>query len=148
MTAIGRNLAEWLGRYGLDQYATLFEQNNVDESVLPDLTESDLEKLGISLGHRKKLLKAIASLAPEPTVEIRVDRSNQTPVQQRDPELRHITVVFCDLVGATQLAERLDPEDLQTLTEVYRKTCSAAVSRYGGHVARYFGDGVMAFFGW
>jgi class 3 adenylate cyclase/predicted ATPase len=149
------DLAEWLGRHGLGQYANTFAENNIDYSVLPDLTENDLEKLGVSsLGHRKKLLRAIAELtaARQPTGTTKaVSSATVVPpslVQHREAEFRQITVMFCDLVGSTQLSEKLDPEDLQKLFEAYRIECSTAINRYGGEVARYFGDGVMAFFGW
>jgi class 3 adenylate cyclase/predicted ATPase len=148
------DLAEWLGRHGLDQYAKTFAENNIDYSVLPDLTEDDLEKLGVSLGHRKKLLRAIEALtAPRQptgatTAVSNVTEVSPTLVQHREAEFRQITVMFCDLVGSTQLSEKLDPEDLQKLIDAYRRECSTAIKRYGGEVARYFGDGVMAFFGW
>jgi class 3 adenylate cyclase/predicted ATPase len=149
------DLAEWLGRHGLGQYAKRFAENNIDYSVLPDLTENDLEKLGVSsLGHRKKLLRAIEALtaARQPTGTTKVVSSATVVppslVQHREAEFRQITVMFCDLVGSTQLSEKLDPEDLQKLIDAYRIQCSAAIGRYGGEVARYFGDGVMAFFGW
>jgi class 3 adenylate cyclase/predicted ATPase len=149
------DLAEWLGRYGLSQYAKTFAENNIDYSVLPDLTENDLEKLGVSsLGHRKKLLRAIEALtvARQPTGTTKaVSSATVVPpslVQHREAEFRQITVMFCDLVGSTQLSEKLDPEDLQKLIDAYRVECSGAIGRYGGEVARYFGDGVMAFFGW
>jgi class 3 adenylate cyclase/tetratricopeptide (TPR) repeat protein len=138
MTRTTADLAEWLARHGLDQYAQTFAENNIEYSVLPDLTEDDLEKLGVSLGHRKKLLRAIDA----------VRREAVSPVQHREAEFRQITVMFCDLVGSTQLSEKLDPEDLQKLIDAYRRECSTAIRRYGGEVARYFGDGVMAFFGW
>ena len=147
------DLAEWLGRHGLDQYAKTFAENNIDYSVLPDLTEDDLEKLGVSLGHRKKLLRAIDAVRParqaRGTTEVsRIGTEAISPVQHRDAEFRQITVMFCDLVGSTQLAEKLDPEELHKLIDAYRVECSTAIRRYGGEVARYFGDGVMAFFGW
>src|SRR6478672_11420993 len=148
------DLAEWLGRHGLGQYAKTFAENNIDYSVLPDLTENDLEKLGVSsLGHRKKLLRAIEALtaARQPTGTTKAVSSTVVPpslVQHREAEFRQITVMFCDLVGSTQLSEKLDPEDLQKLIDAYRIECSAAIGRYGGEVARYLGDGVMAFFGW
>src|SRR3954469_514192 len=152
------DLAEWLGRYGLSQYAKTFAENNIDYSVLPDLTENDLEKLGVSsLGHRKKLLRAIEALtaACQPTGSTKAVSSassatavSRSLVQHREAEFRQITVMFCDLVGSTQLSEKLDPEDLQKLIDAYRIGCSTAIRRYGGEVARYFGDGVMAFFGW
>lgn len=143
MTRTTTDLAEWLGRHGLDQYAQTFAENNIEYSVLPDLTENDLKNLGVSLGHRKKLLRAIEALtvARQPT--------GPTPlVQHREAEFRQITVMFCDLVGSTQLSEKLDPEDLQKLIDAYRGECSTAIRRYGGEVAHYFGDGVMAYFGW
>ena len=147
------DLAEWLGRHGLGQHAELFADNNIDFSVLPDLTENDLEKLGISLGHRKKLLRAIASIGAETQASDITDISQIgseaiAPAQHRGAEFRQLTVMFCDLVGSTQLSEKLDPEDLQKLIDAYRRECSTAIKRYGGEVARYFGDGVMAFFGW
>src|SRR5260370_7751372 len=149
------DLTEWLGRHGLGQYAKTFAENNIEYSVLPDLTENDLEKLGVEwLGHRKKLVREIEGLtgarqATGTTTAV----SNATVVppsleQHREAEFRQITVMFCDLVGSTQLSEKLDPEDLQKLIDAYRIECSTAIGRYGGEVARYFGDGVMAFFGW
>lgn len=129
------DLAEWLGRHGLGQYAQTFAENNIEYSVLPDLTEDDLEKIGVSLGHRKILLRAVDALRSQ-------------SIQRREAEFRQITVMFCDLVGSTQLSEKLDPEDLHKLIDAYRRECSTAIKRYGGEVARYFGDGVMAFFGW
>ena len=145
------DLAEWLGRHGLGQYAQTFAENNIEYSVLPDLTEDDLEKLGVSLGHRKILLRAIDALRGQAsgTTEIsNIGTSAISPPQYREAEFRHITVMFCDLVGSTQLAEKLDPEDLHKLIDAYRGECSTAIKRYGGEVARFFGDGVMAFFGW
>ncbi|MGC1825624.1 MAG: adenylate/guanylate cyclase domain-containing protein, partial [Pseudolabrys sp.] len=147
------DLAEWLGRHGLGQYVQTFAENNIDYSVLPDLTEDDLEKLGVSLGHRKKLLRAIDAVRPagqaRGTPEVsQIGTETISPVQHRDAEFRQITVMFCDLVGSTQLSEKLDPEDFQKLIDAYRAVCRTAIGRYEGRVARYFGDGVMAFFGW
>ncbi|MGB6916829.1 MAG: adenylate/guanylate cyclase domain-containing protein [Pseudolabrys sp.] len=147
------DIAEWLGRQGLGQYAQTFAENHIDYSVLPDLTEDDLEKLGISLGHRKKLLRAIDAVwgtrqARDTTKVARTGAEATSPVQHREAEFRQITVMFCDLVGSTQLSEKLDPEDLQRIIDSYRRECSTAIRRYGGEVARYLGDGVLAFFGW
>ena len=151
---ITNELAEWLGRHGLDEYAETFAENNIEFSVLPDLTENDLEKLGVSLGHRKKLLRAIDALTAarqpaDPTTAVS-DITVASPAvgQQREAELRQITVMFCDLVGSTPLSEKLDPEDLRALIDAYREACGTAIRRYGGEVASYAGDGVMAFFGW
>ncbi|MGY4625277.1 adenylate/guanylate cyclase domain-containing protein [Bradyrhizobium sp. USDA 4486] len=153
-------LAEWLAGHGLGQYAKIFAENHIDFSVLPDLTENDLEKLGVSsLGHRKKLLTAVKALtaARQPigtptavasAAAVSPSPEKHPPDKHREAEFRQITVMFCDLVGSTQLSEKLDPEDLQKLIDAYRVECSAAIARYGGEVARYFGDGVMAFFGW
>ena len=116
------------------------------------MTENDLVKIGISsLGHRKKLLRAIETLtaARQPagtTAASDIAVVPPSPVQHREAEFRQITVMFSDLVGSTQLSEKLDPEDLQKLIDAYRKECSTAIKRYGGDVARYLGDGVMAFF--
>jgi class 3 adenylate cyclase/predicted ATPase len=155
MTRTTTDLAEWLGRHGLDQYAQTFAENNIEYSVLPDLTENDLKKLGVSsLGHRKKLLRAIEALtaARQPTgtttAVSNVTVVSPSLVQHREAEFRQITVMFCDLVGSTKLSEKLDPEDFQKLIDAYRGGCRTAIRRYGGEVARYFGDGVMAFFGW
>jgi class 3 adenylate cyclase/predicted ATPase len=147
------DLAEWLGRHGLGQYAKTFAENNIEFSVLRDLTENDLEKLGVSLGHRKKLIRAIDAIRAESKASDTTDISQigaeaVSPAQHRGAEFRQLTVMFCDLVGSTQLSEKLDPEDLQKLIDAYRRECSTAIKRYGGEVARYFGDGVMAFFGW
>ena len=147
------DIAEWLGRQGLGQYAQTFAENHIDYSVLPDLTEDDLEKLGLSLGHRKKLLRAIDAVwgtrqARDTTKVARTGAEATSPVQHREAEFRQITVMFCDLVGSTQLSEKLDPEDLQKIIDSYRRECSTAIRRYGGEVARYLGDGVLAFFGW
>ena len=147
------DIAEWLGRQGLGQYAQTLAENHIDYSVLPDLTEDDLEKLGLSLGHRKKLLRAIDAVwgtrqARDTTKVARTGAEATSPVQHREAEFRQITVMFCDLVGSTQLSEKLDPEDLQRIIDSYRRECSTAIRRYGGEVARYLGDGVLAFFGW
>jgi class 3 adenylate cyclase/predicted ATPase len=154
MTRAPSDLTEWLDGLGLGQYAQSFAENNIEHSVLADLTENDLEKLGVSsVGHRKKLLRAIeastAARPASPTIAASsIAAAPQSLVQPREAEFRQITVMFSDLVGSTQLAEQLDPEDLQTAIDAYRAECSVAIRRYGGEVARYFGDGVMAFFGW
>src|SRR5713226_5203517 len=130
MTSTTTDLAEWLGKHGLGQYAQTFAKNNIEYSVLPDLTENDLKKLGVSsLGHRKKLLRAIEALtaAGQPTgTTTAVSNVTGMPpslVQLREAEFRQITVMFSDLVGSTQLAEKLDPEDLQRLIGAYRGEC-------------------------
>jgi len=144
----------------MGRYTQTFIEHHVDYSVLRDLNENDLINLGIALGHRKTLLRAIEALAvarqesgtiaaPNLAAEAILTSEHREPEREhREAERRQITVMFCDLVGSTQLSENLDPEDLQELFEAYRDVCTGAIKRYQGHVARYFGDGVMAFFGW
>jgi class 3 adenylate cyclase len=153
MTRTPTDLAEWLDRQGLGQYAQTFVENNIEYSVLPDLTEDDLKKLGVSsLGHRKKLLKAIEALtaARQPagttTAVSNVTGAPPSLVQHGEIEFRQITVMFIDLVGSTQLSETMHPEDLKELIVAYRGKCSTEIKRYGGDVARLSGDGVMAIF--
>ncbi len=152
MTRATTELAEWLDRHGLGQYVQAFTENNIEYSMLPDLTEDDLEKLGVSsLGHRKKLLKAAESLTAArrhtgTTTMVSDAGSPSSLVHHSEVEFRHITIVFIDLVGSTQLSEKLDPQDLKYVIEAYRGTCSTAIKRFGGDVARLAGDGVMAIF--
>jgi class 3 adenylate cyclase/predicted ATPase len=153
MTRTPSDLAEWLDRHGLGQYAKAFTENNIEYSILPDLTEDDLKKLGVSsLGHRKKLLRAIEALtaacqrAGTTTAASDVTGVPPSLVQHGEVEFRQITVMFIDLVGSTQLSEKLDPQDLQYAIEAYRGECSTAIKRYEGEVARLSGDGVMAIF--
>jgi class 3 adenylate cyclase len=134
---------EWLERLGLGQYAAAFAEHDIDREILPDLTDQDLEKLGLSLGHRKKLLRAIAELG-------RQDRGAQreAAASPRAAERRQLTVLFCDLVGSTELAARLDPEDLREVMRGYQAACADVIGRFEGHVAKFLGDGVLAYFGW
>ena len=153
VTRTTTSVAEWLGGHGLGEYAQTFTENHIEFAVLPDLTENDLEKLGITLGHRKKLLRAIEALTTERPAHASKAISLPEPhivsvSRDRETELRQITVMFCDLVDSTPLSGKLDLEDVQTLIDAYREACSAAIRRYEGRIARYFGDGVMVFFGW
>src|SRR6476620_11826227 len=103
-------LRQWLSSLGLEQYAESFERDDVGLELLPELSDADLEKLGLTLGHRKRLLKAVAgsqSAAPIPAA-----KNNQTSTSALEAERRQLTVLFCDLVGSTQLAQQLDPEEL------------------------------------
>jgi class 3 adenylate cyclase len=131
---------EWLERLGLSRYRAVFAEHDIDRETLPDLTEEDLEKLGLSLGHRKKLLRAIAELGrPNLSAEETAPRA---------AERRQLTVLFCDLAGSTELAVRLDPEDLRGIMAAYHRATAAVIERFEGHVAKYLGDGVLAYFGW
>jgi predicted ATPase/class 3 adenylate cyclase len=151
------DIAAWLRNLGLERYAPAFRDNDIDAAVLPSLTGDDLEKLGIaSVGHRRKLLGAIAGLrVPPPPVGTTIaapidavqplDRIEAHPAQA---ERRQITVLFCDLVGSTELSARLDPEDMSELLRIYRSCCAETIARWDGYIARYMGDGVLAYFGW
>jgi class 3 adenylate cyclase/tetratricopeptide (TPR) repeat protein len=151
-----QKIEDWLTRLGLGKYTEAFVQNDVDLRALPHVTEADLQELGVSLGHRKIILAAInaaaqpgldglalASLALEeaepPAAEV-----PQEPAADR----RLLSVLFCDLVGSTALSAQLDPEDMHELTRRYQDSVAGAITRFGGYVAKYLGDGVLAYFGW
>ena len=136
-------VSEWLKKLGLGQYTSIFTDNDIDTHLLAQLTDADLKELGISsLGHRKTILSAIETLnqnESEPT-------TNAT--SKGEAERRQLTVMFCDLVGSTELSQQLDPEDLRDVNRAYQDTCKSAIERYEGYVARYMGDGVLAYFGY
>jgi len=138
-------LQRWLASVGLEQLAHLFQSNDVDMEVLADLTEADLEKIGVSLGLRRKLLKALEQLRRPPEIA----QSTFPDAAKVDvAERRQLTVMFCDLVGSTALSLDLDPEELRDILRSYHDTVAAEVTRFDGHVAKYLGDGVLAYFGW
>ena len=122
------HISDWLKTLGLGQYAQCFAENGIDLSVLPDLTDQDLEKLGVLLGHRRKMLRAIAELNGAGSA----DRAVAEPVRPDDIERRHLTVMFCDLVGSTALSTRLDPEDLRTVVKSYHRCCAEVIAKSGG----------------
>jgi len=146
------DVALWLKQLGLTQYASVFAANDIDEEVLLELTDAELEKLGVTLGHRKKLLKAISILRAGGSATASADapasRLRTTSTEPAEPERRQLTVMFCDLVGSTMLSQKLDPEDLRDINRAYQDACTAAIERYGGYISRYMGDGVLAFFGY
>jgi len=146
------DLSDWLGRFGLEPLAGVLADNDVDLEILPDLTEPDFEKLGISLGHRRKLLKAIATLRDRPDRPPARQDQEQTPpataAASPEAERRQVTVLFSDLVGSTALATVLDPEDLGRLIRRYQDACAGAVARFDGYIAKFMGDGVLAYFGY
>ena len=136
----------WLRSLGLGQYEALFRASEIDADILPELTDVDLEKLGVPLGHRKRLMRAISSLA---TAEPLAAPSVSTSASARaDAERRQLTVMFCDLVGSTPLSARLDPEDLRGIIGAYHRGATEIVESFGGFVARYMGDGVLVYFGY
>jgi class 3 adenylate cyclase/predicted ATPase len=142
------DVVAWLRGLGLEQYAPAFRDNDVDGEVLPALTSEDLISIGVtSVGHRRKLLAAIASLGavlPGATV-VAAPRDAATPA---DAERRQLTVMFCDLVGSTELSSRLDPEDLREVIAAYHRAVAETVARFDGFVAKYMGDGVLVYFGY
>lgn len=146
------DISIWLQSLGLGKYATAFERNEIDFDTLPHLTQSMLQEIGLPIGPRAKLLAAIAKLASSPAADPVSDPINQptteTAVPRREAERRQVTVMFCDLVESTRLANSLDPEDLGSLIAAYQKACRTIIERFGGYVARYLGDGVLAYFGW
>jgi class 3 adenylate cyclase len=145
-----QQIADWLGKLGLGQYAQRFAENDINFSILSDLTDQDLKEIGVSsLGHRRQLLRAIAELRgvekgapkapPPPAIAV-------TP--QDTAERRQVTVMFSDLVGSTALSARMDPEDLREVISAYQKCVAETVRRFGGFVAKYMGDGVLVYFGY
>jgi class 3 adenylate cyclase/tetratricopeptide (TPR) repeat protein len=139
------DVAEWLASRGLGEYAQRFAENAIDFSVLPDLTERDLKELGVLLGHRRKMLRAIAALdAAAPALA----EAATEPVPPDEAERRHLTVMICDLVGSSALAARLDPEDMWRVIASYHGCISEVIGRHQGMIARYTGDGVLAYFGY
>jgi class 3 adenylate cyclase len=144
-----QSLPDWLRQIGLERYAQVFAENDVDLEALRFLTEGDLEKLGISLGHRKKLLNAMAELMGQVPAAQSIRQGLPTVESvSTQAERRQLTVLFCDLVGSTALAQKLDPEQLRDLMQAYQRACSQAIARYEGHVAQYLGDGLVVYFGW
>ena len=124
--------------------------NDIASAVLPELTDRDLKDLGVSLGHRRLLLKAIAHLAARDADGTLASAAEAAPRTDRatGAERRQLTVMFVDLVGSTELSGRLDPEDMGEVIRAYQGCCAEVIGRWGGHVAKYMGDGVLAYFGW
>src|SRR5215510_6880288 len=141
------DIEAWLRALGLEQYAPSFRDNDIDGEVLPELTADDLISIGVtSVGHRRKLLAAIAALRSDaPQVAARVAPAAAVSA---DAERRQLTVMFCDLVGSTALSTRHDPEDLRELIGDYHHAVADTVGRFDGFVAKYMGDGVLIYFGY
>jgi len=158
------DVANWLQKLGLEQYAPKFRENRIEADVLSSLTSEDLKDLGVTLvGDRRRLLNAIAAIgaeapaaplpatvAPTPALSppsAPVPAPAPAPVQA-EAERRQLTVMFCDLVGSTALSTRLDPEDLREVIAAYHACAAEVVTRFGGYVAKYMGDGVLIYFGY
>jgi class 3 adenylate cyclase/type II secretory pathway predicted ATPase ExeA len=137
--SVGQDVGEWLDSLGLGRYRALFAEHDIDAEVLPELTEGDLERLGISIGHRKKLLRAIAEAKAGPR-----PAGGEGP----EPGRRQLTVMFCDMVGSTALTAGIDPEQMHDIIERYFHAIADTAARFGGYIARYMGDGALVYFGW
>ena len=140
-----RDIAEWLASIGLGEYTQRFAENAIDLSVVGDLTEQDLKDLGLPLGHRRKMLRAIAELDE---AALTVSQAPAKRVARDDAQRRQLTVMICDLVGSTALSARLDPEDLRRVIGAYHTCIAEVIGRYQGVIARYMGDGVLVYFGY
>src|SRR5262249_26564942 len=142
------DVAAWLQDLGLERYAPAFRGNDIDAEVLLKLTAEDLISIGVtSVGHRRKLLDAIASLGTAVPAAMMMARAPGAPAQV-DAERRQLTVMFCDLVGSTALASELDPEDLREVIGAYHKCVADTINGFDGFVAKYMGDGVLVYFGY
>jgi class 3 adenylate cyclase len=151
------DVGTWLRGVGLGQYEQAFRDNDVDDEVLPDLTAEDLIGLGVaSIGHRRKLLAAIAALraglasadGSSPQAGPASAAAAVPAPKPSEAERRQLTVMFVDIVGSTSMAVRLDPEDMSALLRAYQNAVAGGVTRFGGHIAKFMGDGVLAYFGW
>jgi class 3 adenylate cyclase len=141
------SVAEWLTTVGMPEYAARFAESDIDLSVLVHLTDQDLKELGVSLGHRRKLLAGIAEL-PSDAVRAGSHSAPSGPMRHDDAERRQLSIMFCDLVGSTTLSTRLDLEDLRAVIGTYHRCCAELIGRNSGFVAKYMGDGVLAYFGY
>jgi class 3 adenylate cyclase len=146
------DVGEWLRGLGLGRYETVFRDNEVDEKVLPKLTSEDLKELGVAaLGHRRTILSAIGELSGSlaaPTIVAEVATPPSTPRARDAAERRQLTIMFCDLVGSTAMSARFDPEDMRAIIGAYHRCCATVITADGGYVAKYMGDGVLAYFGY
>ena len=151
------DIEEWLRSLGLQQYVTAFRENNVEAEVLLWLTAEDLKDIGVnSVGHRRKLLESIAELrhrsSPPSAAGARaseqVTEPAPAPASPTGAERRQLTVMFADLVGSTALSARLDPEEMSEIIRGYQNCCAGEITRFAGHIAKFMGDGVLAYFGW
>src|SRR5262245_43176941 len=140
-----QQIADWLKKLGLAEYAQRFADNAIDLSVIRDLTEQDLKDLGVLLGHRRKILRAIADLDK---VASAPSQTATEPARRDEAERRHLTVMICDLVGSTALSSRLDPEDMRAVIDAYHAACARITRTYDGFLAEFRGDGILAYFGY
>ncbi|MEH2557520.1 class 3 adenylate cyclase/predicted ATPase [Bradyrhizobium algeriense] len=143
-----QSIAHWLHALGFEQYAQRFAENEIDVSVLPHLTDQDLKDIGIPLGHRRKILAAISEPTSAAQSAFEPSAASMPSKTSDAAERRQLTVMFIDLVGSTALSGRLDPEELRDIIGGYHRRCAEVITRSGGFVAKYLGDGVLAYFGY
>ena len=142
------DIGGWLRGLDLEQYEAAFRDNEIDGEVLPKLTADDLKDIGVAIvGHRRKMLSAIAELSGLSAAPTQVAPAAGPAPAAAFAERRQLTVMFCDLVGSTAMSARLDPEDMREVIRAYQDACSGAIARYDGFVAKFMGDGVLAYFG-
>src|SRR5262249_23810775 len=148
------DIVVWLRSLGLGKYEAVFRENEIDETVLPNLTAEDLKELGVTaLGHRRKLLNAIAALRTDtspqgPSGDLKAIPGPPSVSPEDRAERRRVTVMFSDLVCSTALSARMDPEDLREIISAYQNCVAETVRRFSGFIAQYMGDGVLAYFGY
>ena len=146
------DIASWLRKLGLQRYEQVFRDNEIDAEILPKLTADDLKEIGVfAVGHRRKLLEAIAALdqtASAPQAEPCSPDGVTRRADAAPAERRHLTIMFVDLVGSTELSTRLDPEDTSAIMRAYQNVVVGEITRFEGHIAKYLGDGVLAYFGY
>ena len=147
-----QQIADWLQKLGLGQYAQRFAENDIEIDVLNELTDQDFDRLGVSLGHRRRMIRAIRELGAKPVAAVAEAETpaptTSEPATKESAERRQVTVMFSDLVGSTALSARMDPEDLREVISAYQKCVTETVQRFGGFVAKYMGDGVLVYFGY
>src|ERR1700733_6900102 len=145
------DIVVWLRNLGLERYEAAFRDNEIDERILPSLTQEDLKEIGVGpVGHRRMLLEAIAALRGDnaPSADVAATSSVPNISSEDRAERRQVTVMFSDLVGSTALSARMDPEDFREVISTYQKSVTESVGRFGGFVAKYMGDGVLVYFGY
>jgi class 3 adenylate cyclase len=142
-----QQIADWLEKLGMSEYVQCFADNKIDVSVLRHLTDQDLKDIGIPLGHRRKMLAAITEMTGAAPATPAATPATE-PKPRDTAERRQVTVMFSDLVGSTALSARMDPEDLREVISAYQACVAETVARFGGHVAKYMGDGVLIYFGY
>ena len=147
-----QQIADWLEKLGMSEYAERFAESDIDIDVLGELTDQDFDRLGVSLGHRRRMLRAIRELGASPIAAVTERQASvlavPEPAQKDTAERRQVTVMFSDLVGSTALSARMDPEDLREVISAYQRCVAETVRRFGGFVAKYMGDGVLIYFGY